>query len=543
MTCGCKQPDKTPLWEPVPSFKATTSYDSHYPLPGENIDCFVKRAPEAGKDDVAEKIINKLDNTSLTSDISGNVNQQFKLTPGSTMTPNIWKIFTDGEPGTPPGLSFNGGNGSLSGTVPLDKRNINYKVEIKAFESETVLIDSRQYNFFPKTVEKGEDVKFVWPMAPKGRVTSSFGPRRPPADGASSVHKAIDISLPGSDLGDILAAADGVVVKAGPARGYGNRIVIEHRDANNKLVACTLYAHMNEYYVTVGQRVSAGQKIAKEGNAGIGSGAHLHFELHRGAFGNPVDPLPYINGNHIVAQNNLPGVSGEPDPASFTTISVSNSAMTAKEAAGIKCPTELPSQFGTTQPPASSDQPSSSVNGGQGSDQSASEPPLVPLSSNAKIAAVQQEVLRALNEDPSLTESDKKYLMFCAKIESGFKADAANPTSSARGLFQMLDKTANAYYTRIGYPKPTIEQRNDPYLATKAQIEFYKREQKPYYVEFKSRGTLANKQLAPEVSSRYQNLTQGEFIYGLLQHDGVGNAVKGIDLQGVDYFRRRVRSA
>jgi murein DD-endopeptidase MepM/ murein hydrolase activator NlpD len=527
----------------VPSFKATTSYNSHYPLPGENIDCFVKRAPEAAKNDVAEKIINKIDNTSLTSDTEGVVNQQFKLTPGSTQTVQTWRIWTDGEPEAPQGLSFNTSTGLLSGTVPVDKRNVNYKVEIKAFESDTVLIDSRQFNFFPKLAAKGEDVKFVWPMNPKGRVTSSFGPRRPPADGASSVHKAIDISLPGSDLGDILSAADGVVVKAGPARGYGNRVVIEHRDANNKLVATTLYAHMNEFYVTVGQRVSAGQKIAKEGNAGIGSGAHLHFELHRGAFGNPVDPLPYINGNHIVAQNNLPGTEGEPDPASFAEVEVTNSAMTAKESASIKCPAELPGQFGTTQPGALSDQPSSEVTGGQASDQSSTEPPLVPLSSNPTIAQVQQEVLRALNEDPSLNDADKKYMMFCAQIESGFKADASNRASSARGLYQMLDKTANSYYTRIGYPNPTNEQRNDPYLATKAAIEFYKREQKPYYLEFKANGTIANKQLSPEVSARYQNLTQSEFIYGLLHHDGVGNAVKGKDLQGVDYFRRRVRSA
>lgn len=543
MSCGCKQPDKTPLWEPVPSFKATTSYDSHYPLPGENIDCFVKRAPESAKNDVAEKITNRIDNLSLTSDINGAVSQTFILTPGSTKVVQTWRIWTNSEPEAPPGLSFNTLTGTLSGTVPTDKRNINYKVEIKAFESDTVLIDSRQYNFFPKTVGKGEDVKFVWPMNPKGRVTSSFGPRRPPANGASSVHKGIDISIPGTELGDIVSAGDGVVVKAGPARGFGNWVVIEHRDANNKLVATTVYGHMNEIYVKVGQRVSAGQKIAKEGNAGIGSAAHLHFELHRGAFGNPVDPLPYINGNHIVAQNNLPGKEGEPDPNSFTEVTVSNSAMTAKESANTKCPSELPSQFGTIQPPASSGQPSSAVTGGQGSDQSATEPPIVPLSSNPTIASVQQEILRALNEDPALTDADKKYLMFCAQIESGFKPNASNKSSSARGLFQMLDKTANAYYTRIGYPNPTIEQRNDPYLATKAAIEFYKREQKPYYLEFKNNGTIANKQLAPEVSARYQNLTQSEFIYGLIHHDGVGNAVKGRDLQGVDYFRRRVRSA
>lgn len=535
MSCGCRKPDRTPLWTPIPPFKAGTAEDagdgrpSHYPTPGENMDCFMKRAPENGKDDARKKIPNLIDNTSITADKNGNVDTQLKLTPESKPV-DTWRMWTDGQPGSPPGLDFNTTTGELKGQVPEGGRNKNYKVETKAFDSDGNLIDSRQYNFYPKSPNKGEDVKFVWPMSPKGRVTSGFGPRTSPTAGASSAHKGIDISLPGDARGDIVAAADGVVTRAGPASGFGNAVFIEHRDSSGKVVATTVYGHMNEMYVKPGQKVSAGQKIAKEGNAGVGTGAHLHFELHKGKWGNPVDPLPYINGQHEI--------EGE-DP-----IEVEDSVMVAGESETGQCSPEIPGQYGTTQPNSSSNTPSSEVNGGQGSNQSGSEPPNIPRGSDPSKAAVQNEIQRALDEDPTLTAEDKKHLMFVAAIESGYKADAKNPNSSARGVYQMLDKTANSYYSKIGIPNPTEAQRNDPYLATKAQIEFYKGEQKRYWNEFVDSGKtrIAGKQLDPAVAARYKNLTQGEFTYGLIHHDGVGNAVRGRDMQGVDYYRRRVRA-
>ena len=515
MSCGCRKPERTPLWTPIPPFVAGTLYEaddsgkpSHYPLPGENMDCYVKRAPENGKDDAREKVPNLIDNTSITADKNGNVDTQFKLTPNSDMQAETWRMWTDGQAGSPPGLDFNTATGELKGQVPEGDRNKNYKVEVKAFDSDGNLIDSRQYNFYPKSPSKGDGIQFVWPLSPKGRVTSGFGPRRSPTQGASSVHKGVDISLPGDERGDIVAAADGVVTRAGPASGFGNAIFIEHRDSSGKVVATTVYGHMNEMYVKTGQKVSAGQKIAKEGNAGVGTGAHLHFELHKGKWGNPVDPLPYINGQHEI--------EGE-DP-----MEVDDSVMVAGESETGPCPDVLPGQHG--------------------SEPSSPEPPNVPISSDPSKAAVQREIQRALDEDPTLTAEDKKHLMFVAAIESGYKADAKNPNSSARGVYQMLDKTANSYYAKIGYPNPTVAQRNDPYLATKAQIEFYKREQKVYYNEFKTHGTIAGQRLDPAVAARYQKLTQGEFTYGLIHHDGVGNAIRGRDMQGVDYYRRRIRA-
>jgi hypothetical protein len=165
--------------------------------------------------------------------------------------------------------------------------------------------------------------------------------------------------------------------------------------------------------------------------------------------------------------------------------------------------------------------------------------PNVPV--NPSTAEVQQKIQQALDES-GLAEDDKKLLMFMAKIESGFKADAKNPNSSALGIFQMLDKTAEANFAKIGVPA-TSKNRNDPYLATKAQIEFYKSEQKKYYDEFQSTGKIAGKTLPPELQSKYAGLSKGEFIYGLIHHDGVGNAVKGNDLQGLGYYRKKTREA
>jgi murein DD-endopeptidase MepM/ murein hydrolase activator NlpD len=520
MTCGCSKQEKTNLWTPIPDFTKPTEI-----LPGENIDCYAKRANDDIKDSPAEQLAGRISNTVIVSDLNLQVNEQFKLTPNPPTPAASWSITVDGASGVPSGmgLTFNTSTGALSGTVNESYADKNYKIKITALSSVVAEIDSREFNFYPKKASSEETIKFVWPLQPKGVVTSKFGPRKRPAAGASSDHGGIDIALPGGALGEIVAAADGTVIRCGPGRGWGNVIMIEHRDAQDRLVATTVYGHWSSAYVTVGQKVAAGQRIAKEGNVGVGTGAHLHFELHRGKFKNPIDPLGYLNGEISVAVNNDPQ-TGAPTGGQETQ-NRSNTGMTARETETIQstaCPSVLPNQ----QPPLTPTDPSS--------------PPIPSTPGNAD---VKSEIQRALDES-DLAQDDKDLLMFMAYIESGFKADAKNPTSSARGLFQMLDKTAVRYYDKIGIPA-TVENRNNPYYATKAQIEFYKSEQLRYWNEFNSSGKtkIAGKTLKPEVSSRYANYNKGEFVYGLIHHDGVGSAVAGKDLQGVDYYRKRVRQA
>jgi len=85
-----------------------------------------------------------------------------------------------------------------------------------------------------------------------------------------------------ADLGKpVFAVADGVVVDSFLA-GWGNLIRVEHRLADG-LEFWSLYGHLDERYVRVGETVSRGQTIATVGSTGTVS-PHLHFELRKAPF-------------------------------------------------------------------------------------------------------------------------------------------------------------------------------------------------------------------------------------------------------------------
>jgi murein DD-endopeptidase MepM/ murein hydrolase activator NlpD len=60
----------------------------------------------------------------------------------------------------------------------------------------------------------------------------------------------------------------------------------------------TVYGHVNDYTVSVGQRVTAGQEIAHVGNRGQSTGPHLHFEVHD-ASGNKIDPGRWLQDRGV----------------------------------------------------------------------------------------------------------------------------------------------------------------------------------------------------------------------------------------------------
>lgn len=124
--------------------------------------------------------------------------------------------------------------------------------------------------------------------------TSGFGPR------GGAMHQGIDF---GSSAGTpMYAAYDGVVDKAGSATGFGQWIVLRHNIGGK--VVDTVYGHMfpQDLMVKTGQKVTAGQQIAKVGYNGEVSppgpgGAHLHFEVWEGGWGTKaIDPKPWLSG-------------------------------------------------------------------------------------------------------------------------------------------------------------------------------------------------------------------------------------------------------
>lgn len=503
--------------------------------PGENIDCYINSNNISDKDISGPPPTGKIANTALVSSLDLWVDAEFDLTPNSPVPALKWKIAFDGADGVPSGmgLNFNPASGLLKGQVAKRFADKQYKVLVTAIAANDTTIDSREYTFFPKTGQRDETVKFVWPFSPpppKSIVNSKFGPRVDPVTGQGSPkpHGGVDIKISGrapGELGYILAAGDGIVVDINlNSQGYGHKMVIEHKDSSGKLVALTLYGHWTDCYVKVGQQVAAGQKIAREGSTGRSTGPHLHFEVHKGKLGNKVDPLGYINASNVsvVASTDA---DGNARPGSTETKNFQNQGMTSKEAEASqrdKCKPQVSAPAQTTETPAL---------------------PVTPAN-----ADVQKTIQQALDEDSSLTDEDKKIIMFMAKIESAFNPKAKNPTSSALGLFQMLDKTATHYYATIGIqgsPTPAYDKRVDPYLATKAQIQFYKREMLRYWNEFQSSGQtrLANKTLSATAAARLAPLNKGEFVYGIVHHDGVGSGVAGKDLGGVAYWRKRIGSA
>ena len=102
-----------------------------------------------------------------------------------------------------------------------------------------------------------------------GRISSRFGSRE---SIRNHVHKGLDIAASFGTA--IKAVADGTVIFAGVSSGYGNFIKIDH---GNNVVTC--YGHCSKLLVSVGQKVTAGDVIAKVGSTGNSTGNHLHFEI------------------------------------------------------------------------------------------------------------------------------------------------------------------------------------------------------------------------------------------------------------------------
>lgn len=123
----------------------------------------------------------------------------------------------------------------------------------------------------------------LWPVV--GPITSSFGEREDPFNGEGAFHAGIDIS---STFGQpVRAAADGVVITAGLASGYGREILLDHGNGIQ-----TLYGHLSGFAITPGEQVKEGQIIGYVGTSGRSTGPHLHYEVR--IRNTPVNPHKYL---------------------------------------------------------------------------------------------------------------------------------------------------------------------------------------------------------------------------------------------------------
>ncbi len=168
--------------------------------------------------------------------------------------------------------------------VNQEKHIKNMEAEIRKKEEEArkaAQKTGKTYN----TVAIG-NIKFIWPCPSSSRITSGFGDRDSPTEGASTNHKGMDVSA--STGSGIVAAASGTVTISTYSYSAGNYIMIHHGGG-----VYTVYMHCSELLVSAGQEVSQGQVIAKVGSTGYSTGPHLHFGIR--VDGSYVNPAKYVS--------------------------------------------------------------------------------------------------------------------------------------------------------------------------------------------------------------------------------------------------------
>ena len=126
---------------------------------------------------------------------------------------------------------------------------------------------------------------FQWPAPASTIITSPYGYRIHPIFKTSKLHRGIDIGVGSGN--NVVAAADGVVIRSTYNSSYGYYVSINH---GGGLV--TLYAHNSSLCVSEGQTVKRGQLVAISGNTGNSTGPHLHFEVM--VNGQTTDPMAYF---------------------------------------------------------------------------------------------------------------------------------------------------------------------------------------------------------------------------------------------------------
>lgn len=127
----------------------------------------------------------------------------------------------------------------------------------------------------------------AWPVPGFYSISSDYGSRYDNAD----FHLGIDISEKEINGASVIAAETGTVVSVSteynPGKGYGKYILLKH-DGN----ITTMYAHLDNVLVKVGDSVEKGQVIGNVGATGFANEPHLHFEVREGT--ETASPIEYL---------------------------------------------------------------------------------------------------------------------------------------------------------------------------------------------------------------------------------------------------------
>lgn len=189
---------------------------------------------------------------------------------------------------------------SLKTIIRENSKSNSKKWEVQKLKDSLILKPQGQAinkaeNDFKKSSADTEFPKISMPLDRTISVTSPYGTRIHPISGTTRMHNGIDLK---AYYENVYAVMDGIVSETGwDPRGGGHYIKVKHY--NRFEIA---YLHLSEIYYKVDEFVKAGFVIARSGNTGNSTGAHLHFSVREN--GKYIDPIRFlndlVNAHHLI---------------------------------------------------------------------------------------------------------------------------------------------------------------------------------------------------------------------------------------------------
>ena len=221
----------------------------------------------------------------INSAISGLKNQMADLIQKEK---NVRMVF--GMPDVDPQIRELGIGGPTSGQSAGVGPQIN-RMDLAEFDLEKLIRQARfeKENFesiYSDLTQRKEFLNHTPSIIPtSGYLSCGFGYRVDPFTGINQLHSAVDLA---TDIGTpVYATADGMVCSVERDVGLGRVIKIDHQYGY-----ITVYGHLSQIGVTLGQKVKRGDLIGTVGNTGLTTGPHLHYEVYYQ--GKAQNPLRYI---------------------------------------------------------------------------------------------------------------------------------------------------------------------------------------------------------------------------------------------------------
>jgi len=192
---------------------------------------------------------------------------------------------------------------SLKKMIRENSRSKSKKWEVQKLKDSLILelqgqAINKTENDFKKSSADTEFPKISMPLDRTISVTSPYGTRIHPISGTTRMHNGIDLK---AYYENVYAVMDGIVSETGwDPRGGGHYIKVKHY--NRFEIA---YLHLSEIYYKVDEFVKAGFVIARSGNTGNSTGAHLHFSVREN--GKYIDPIRFlndlVNAHHLISSS------------------------------------------------------------------------------------------------------------------------------------------------------------------------------------------------------------------------------------------------